>query len=116
MRTQAQKEQPDLLLLAIMANDAQHGCAVIDDVRERSDEVFDLPKGTVHPALHRLQKGGHLTSEWNEVQGRRRRTYRLTQSCRSALGEQRMAWNEFTEAMTKVLKGVPGGPAIVLDT
>ena len=107
MRGQALKGHLDLLLLAILADGAQHGYAIIDELRRRSDEAFDLPEGTVYPALHRLQKGGYLSSEWTEVHGRRRRTYRLTENGRGALGEQRLAWNDFTEAMSRVLKGVP---------
>ena len=107
MRGQALKGHLDLLLLAILADGAQQGYAIIDELRRRSDDAFDLPEGTVYPALHRLQKGGYLSSEWVEVHGRRRRTYRLTENGRGALGEQRLAWHDFTEAMSRVLKGVP---------
>ena len=107
MRGQALKGHLDLLLLAILSDGARHGYAIIDELRDRSDEAFDLPEGTVYPALHRLQRGGYLTSEWSEVSGRRRRTYRLTEDGRGALGEQRMAWNEFADAVGRVLKGVP---------
>ena len=107
MRGQALKGHLDLLLLAILADGAMHGYAIIDELRMRSDDTFDLPEGTVYPALHRLQKGGYLDSEWNVVQGRRRRTYRLTEPGKGALGEQRKAWNEFSDAISSVLKGVP---------
>lgn len=107
MSGQALKGHLDLLLLAILSDGAMHGYAIIDELRERSDDTFDLPEGTVYPALHRLQKGGFLSSEWSEVQGRRRRTYRLTDKGRGALGEQRLAWDEFTDAVGRVLKGVP---------
>jgi len=107
MRGQALKGHLDLLLLAVLADGAKHGYAVIDELRERSETAFDLPEGTVYPALHRLQKGGFLSSEWSEVQGRRRRTYRLTDKGRGALGEQRQAWDEFADAVARVLKGAP---------
>ena len=107
MRGQALKGHLDLLLLAVLQDGAKHGYAIIDELRSRSDEAFDLPEGTVYPALHRLEKGGHLDSEWTEVRGRRRRTYRLTDKGRGALGEQRLAWNEFQDAVARVLKGVP---------
>ncbi|HSJ70777.1 MAG TPA: helix-turn-helix transcriptional regulator [Acidimicrobiia bacterium] len=107
MRGQALKGHLDLLLLAVLADGAKHGYAVIDELRERSDDTFDLPEGTVYPALHRLQKGGFLSSEWSEVHGRRRRTYRLTDKGRGALGEQRLAWDQFSDAVARVLKGAP---------
>ncbi len=107
MRGQALKGHLDLLLLAVLADGARHGYAVIEDLRERSDEAFDLPEGTVYPALHRLERSGHLSSEWSVVQGRRRRTYRLTDRGRGALGRQRHAWDDFARAVTSVLEGAP---------
>ncbi len=107
MRGQALKGHLDLLLLAVLSDGAMHGYAVIDDLRERSDDTFDLPEGTVYPALHRLESGGYLSSEWSVVQGRRRRTYRLTDGGRGALGEQRRAWGEFSDAVASVLRGSP---------
>ena len=84
MRGQALKGHLDLLLLAVLSDGAMHGYAVIDHLREKSDDTFDLPEGTVYPALHRLESGGYLSSEWSVVQGRRRRTYRLTDRGRGA--------------------------------
>lgn len=107
MRGQALKGHLDLLLLAVLADGAKHGYAIIDELRERSDDAFDLPEGTVYPALHRLDAAGYLSSEWTEVQGRRRRIYRLTDRGRGALGEQRLAWDQFSDAVARVLKGVP---------
>jgi len=107
MRGQALKGHLDLLLLAVLSDGAKHGYAIIDELRERSDEAFDLPEGTVYPALHRLARAGYLVSEWSEVHGRRRRTYRLTERGRGALGEQRLAWDQFSDAVARVLKGVP---------
>lgn len=107
MSGQALKGHLDLLLLAVMADGPKHGYAVIEALRERSDEVFDLPEGTVYPALHRLEKAGYLTSDWAEVQGRRRRTYRLTKRGTSALGEERATWARFSAAVGNVIGGAP---------
>ncbi len=104
---QALKGHLDLLLLAVLSDGAKHGYAVIEELRERSDDAFDLPEGTVYPALHRLERAGYLASDWSVVRGRRRRTYRLTDRGRGALGEQSRAWSRFSGAMTRVLKGVP---------
>ncbi|KAA3636293.1 MAG: PadR family transcriptional regulator [Armatimonadetes bacterium] len=107
MSGQALKGHLDLLLLAVLSDGAKHGYLIITELRERSDDEFDLPEGTVYPALHRLAKGGYLSSEWTVVQGRRRRTYRLTDKGRGALGEHRLAWQSFSDAIGSVLKGVP---------
>ncbi len=107
MKGQTLKGHLDLLLLAVISDGPKHGYAVIDELRERSGNAFDLPEGTVYPALHRLEKAGLLRSDWSVVQGRRRRTYRLTDRGRGALGEQGRTWTEFSGAIANVLKGVP---------
>lgn len=104
MRGQALKGHLDLLLLAVLSEGAKHGYAVIDELKARSDETFDLPEGTVYPALHRLEKAGLLESDWAEVNGRRRRTYRLTRKGHGALGEEKRVWQEFSDAIRSVLK------------
>jgi transcriptional regulator len=104
MRGQALKGHLDLLLLAVLSDGAKHGYSIIEELKTRSDDQFDLPEGTVYPALHRLEKAGLLESDWTEVNGRRRRTYRLTNRGRAALGEQREVWQEFSDAITSVLK------------
>ena len=43
MRGQALKGHLDLLLLAILADGARHGYAIIDELRKRSEDAFDLP-------------------------------------------------------------------------
>jgi PadR family transcriptional regulator, regulatory protein PadR len=105
MRGESLRGHLDLLLLAVLADGPLHGYAVIVALRERSDEAFDLPEGTVYPVLHRLERAGLLSSSWQAVGGRRRRTYRLTDPGRRVLKTERAAWDEFSAAVTRVLKG-----------
>ena len=53
MRPELLKGNLDLLLLIILKERPAHGYAVIEELRQRSQEPFDLPEGTVYPALHR---------------------------------------------------------------
>ena len=78
MRAEVLKGHLDLLLLAAVRNQPAHGYAIAETLRSRSDGAFDLPEGTLYPALHRLERGGLLSSRWSEVNGRRRRVYQLT--------------------------------------
>jgi DNA-binding PadR family transcriptional regulator len=95
----------DLLILAVLGGGPLHGYGVISALRERSDAAFDLPEGTVYPVLHRLERSGLLESSWQSVGGRRRRTYRLTEPGAGALAAERAAWNEFSAAVSRVLRG-----------
>ena len=103
MKGQALKGHLDLLVLAVLGEGPRHGYAVIELLKERSNDLFDLPEGTVYPVLHRLEKAGLLVSDWSNDGARPRRTYRLTDSGREALVEQRTAWERFSGAVGSVL-------------
>ena len=97
----------DMLVLAVLAAGPLHGYAVIEELKARSGDSFDLPEGTIYPVLHRLEKEGLLASAWSQAAGRRRRTYTLTRAGRGALVEQRRAWQSFSDAVGMVLGGAP---------
>lgn len=107
MKGQALKGHLDLLVLAVLGEGPRHGYAVIELLKDRSGDLFDLPEGTVYPVLHRLEKAGLLVSEWSKGDGRPRRTYRLTDAGRQALAEQRTAWEQFSGAVGSVLGASP---------
>ena len=81
----------DSLILAVLANEPLHGYAIIEQLKRRSGGALALPEGTVYPALHRLERGGLLKSEWSD-EGRRRRVYSLTARGRRELSERRTSW------------------------
>jgi PadR family transcriptional regulator PadR len=85
----------DLLLLSVLSAGPAHGYAVISALRKRSAGTFDLPEGTVYPALHRLEKSGLLASSWADAEGRRRRVYALTTDGEAALAAERTEWKRF---------------------
>ena len=95
----------DALILAAVAPAPQHGYAIIQVLRERSGQVFDLPEGTIYPALHRLELAGLLASRWDKSSGRTRRVYRLTRSGQTALKRQTNDWRIFSRAVVAVLEG-----------
>lgn len=107
MRAESLKGHLDLLLLAVVEEGPAHGYAIIEALRERSGEAFDLPEGTVYPALHRLQRAGYLRSAWTTGSGRRRRVYELTDEGARALAVQRREWEEFAASVRRVVGGKP---------
>ena len=107
MRREQLKGHMDLLLLSVLADGPAHGYAVIAALRERSDQAFTLPEGTVYPALHRLEAAGLLRSYWAEQAGRRRRLYELTARGASVLEQLRGEWRRFATGVQAVV----GGPA-----
>jgi DNA-binding PadR family transcriptional regulator len=107
MRAEAVKGHLDSILLASLEAKPLHGYAIMEAVRAGSRASFDLPTGTVYPALHRLERAGLVRSKWSTVSGRRRRTYELTERGRRRLGEERQSWKQFSKAVSSLLGGAP---------
>jgi DNA-binding PadR family transcriptional regulator len=105
MRGEALKGHLDGLLLAVLEAGPAHGYGVIETLRDGSGGTFDLPTGTVYPALHRLEALGLVVSRWSEGDGRPRRVYALTAAGRKALKEQRAGWRQFADAVSSVMNG-----------
>jgi DNA-binding PadR family transcriptional regulator len=104
MKAEALKGHLDALLLATLEGGAQHGYAIRDALRADSGGRFDLPSGTVYPALYRLERAGLIVGHWTVVGDRRqRRRYELTAAGRRALTEGRSSWREFATAVSLVL-------------
>jgi len=93
----------DLLLLGVLRQGPQHGYAVIAALREGSAGDFDLPEGTVYPALHKLEGAGLVSSDWSTADGRKRRVYQLTPAGHAALAERRSEWRRFVRGVEAVM-------------
>jgi transcriptional regulator len=111
MKGETLKGHLDLLLLAVLKGHAGHGYAVIEELRRRSGDAFDLPEGTVYPALHRLERAGLVESSWSEANGRRRRVYALTTKGHRSLATRKREWEDFSVAMQRVLGAERWNPA-----
>jgi DNA-binding PadR family transcriptional regulator len=103
MRAETLKGHLDGMLLASLEPGPLHGYAIMEMLRAGSGGQFDLPTGTIYPALHRLERSGLVRTTWSEAAGRRRRVYELTPAGLRALESERGAWREFAAAVTALL-------------
>jgi DNA-binding PadR family transcriptional regulator len=112
MEAEMLKGHLDAIVLAALESGPAHGYAIIEAIKSRSGGTFDLPEGTIYPALHRLEQAGLLSSTWTTPpSGRRRRVYALTKNGSARLGEGRKAWSRFAKAVDSSLGGGRAWPA-----
>ncbi len=98
-----------LILKTLATAGERHGFAILDWIREATDEVLIVEDGALYHALHRMVRRGWLEADWGvSEKGRRARYYRLTVAGESALLEEELRWNRYVEAVAK-LATRPGG-------
>lgn len=91
------------LVLAILAEGDSYGYAIIKRVRELSGGALEWTDGMLYPVLHRLERLGHIESRWETAEtGRRRKYYRITDSGRDQLADERRQW----QAVDRTLRGI----------
>ena len=95
----------DLLILKALSLRPQHGWGVSERIQQVSNEVLQIPQGSLYPALHRLERQGWIRSEWGTSENNRRaKFYELTRSGPERLDEETVAWNQLTTAVELVLR------------
>lgn len=106
------------LVLAILAEEASYGYAILKRVRELSAGELEWTDGMLYPLLHRLERLGYIRAEWGaSPEGRRRKYYEATKAGRAQLAEQRRQWATATRTLGGLwdlalsASGPAGGPA-----
>ena len=99
----AKKGSADLLILALVDEQALHGYEIARRIDQRSDGTLQFTLASLYATLYRLEERGWIRGRWVERAGqRRRRYYRITESGRNVLAAQREEWARFIAALTQV--------------
>ena len=94
----------ELLILSLLEQQACHGYDICKLIEARSGGALHFHVTTLYPLLYRLEERGLVQGRWVEKPNqRRRRYYSLTADGRRVLARQRESWQDFVEAMNRVM-------------
>ena len=94
-----------MLLLKLIEEKDMYGYEMIETLRSRSKNVFELKAGTLYPLLHSLEERNLLSSYEEEVNGKARKYYQISKEGRNFLKQKKEEWKEYSEAVSHVLGG-----------
>lgn len=92
-----------MLILRLLDEKDMYGYEMIESLRSKSENVFELKAGTLYPLLHALEEKEFVVSYEEEVLGKVRKYYRITKEGRTQLEEKRVQWKAYSNAVTNVL-------------
>ena len=92
-----------MLILRLLVEKDMYGYEMIDTLRKKSCNVFELKAGTLYPLLHGLEEKNFVTSYEQKVMGKERKYYRLTAAGHGRLEEKKEEWKAYQKAVTDVL-------------
>ena len=92
-----------MLVLKLLEEKDMYGYEMIETLREKSENVFELKAGTLYPLLHGLEEKGFVESYEKEAVGKIRKYYHITRSGKKELKKKSEEWKEYSAAVTNVL-------------
>ena len=92
-----------MLILKLLSEKDMYGYEMIETLRKRSENVFELKAGSLYPLLHSLEDKHYLTCYEREMQGKVRKYYQLTTEGRRFFEKKRTEWEQYAKAVTNVL-------------
>jgi PadR family transcriptional regulator, regulatory protein PadR len=104
-KTEVLKGTLDMLILKVVAFGPIHGYAISQRIQQISRDFFQVPEGSLYPALHRLEDRGWLQAKWEETDsGRDAKFYTLTRKGRKRLDAEMVNWERLSEAVALILR------------
>jgi len=95
----------DMLILRTLQWGPQHGHGVGQAIRHSSADLLKIERGSLYPALHRLEAQGWIASQWKASEmNRRAKYYRLTAAGRKQLVAEQSRWNLLVKTISRVMR------------
>lgn len=92
-----------MLILRLLSEKDMYGYEMIETLRQKSQNVFELKAGTLYPLLHGLEEKGFLTAYESDYAGKIRKYYSITTSGRKMFEKKTEEWNAYQMAVSHVL-------------
>ena len=104
-KTELLKGTLDMLILKIVAAGPIHGYAISQRIQQISKDFFQVPQGSLYPALHRLEEQDWLEAQWKDTStGREAKFYTLTRKGRKQLETEVLNWERLSDAVALILR------------
>jgi PadR family transcriptional regulator PadR len=99
----------DMLILRTLQWGPEHGHGIGQAIRHSSADLLQIERGSLYPALHRLEARGLIASEWkNSDLNRRAKYYRLTTGGKKQLAAEQSKWKLMVRAIARVMRPAQG--------
>jgi len=109
-RTELLQGTLDMLVLRTLLFGPLHGYGIAKSIQQTSGDSLAIEFGSLYPALKRLELKGWIAAKWETSErNRRARFYRLTAAGRKQLTHEQSKWQNFADAIARVMTHEPEG-------
>ncbi len=95
----------DLLILRVLNGGEKYGYKIAKQIELLSREVLSVQKGSLYPALHRLENEGYIKSQWKTGDSEKpMKVYSLSPAGRKQMAEEINHWETASRAINTVIR------------
>jgi len=95
-----------MLVLKLLEEKEKYGWEIIEELAEKSFDMFRLQTGALYPVLHRLEKDGYIIGNSRTIEnGRVRKYYKLASKGKEHLDKKHAEWESYARAVDNIMKG-----------
>src|SRR5664280_2386262 len=100
----------DMLILRTLLFGPAHGHQITKQIRQTTQDVLRVEHGSLYPALHRLERKGWISANWETAKegSREFKYYRLTPAGKKQLSAEESNWKRMVQAIGRVMWPAPG--------
>ena len=100
----------DMLILRALQWGPAHGYGIVQTLRSSSGDALQVETGSLYPALHRLERQGWVSAEWNLTESNQRaKFYRITPTGKKQLAADLGRWQQMVDVIGSIMRGAPDG-------
>jgi len=95
----------DTIILRFLREKDSYGYEINRNIRNLTDNAYELNEATLYSAFRRLEEGGFISSYWgNEGSGARRRYYTITDKGKRLYEENLRDWNASRDMIERLVR------------
>src|ERR1700757_5026047 len=94
----------EMMILQSLRREPMRGYALVQHIKQRSNDILQVEEGSLYPALQRMLKENLVKAEWEtSASNRRVRTYRITTAGTKHLEREVARLDRMLEGISLVL-------------
>ncbi len=94
----------DTIVLKLLRDKGKmYGYQIAKEVKHISEGRFHITEGSLYPALHKLERKGYLDTEFERVDNRTRKYYRLSPKGKTAVKEEIKEMKSFLTGLSLIV-------------
>jgi DNA-binding PadR family transcriptional regulator len=101
---ETQKGYIRIATLILLSKKPYHGYEIMKEIKERTRGFWKPTAGGMYPVLKNLQESRYIQGEWNAKTGRRKKTYRITETGKTVLRRALTKENQLASSMRNLFE------------